>query len=125
MELAMPTVPELFETVGKQLEAPLGAFLEGTALEMAAVTGRPPQTALRIQLEQQPGLFDREEQALLLEIGGCLGRYDLCGQARALALYKDRLDRMIADAQEDLRRRARASMTASVCAGLALIVILL
>lgn len=125
MELHMPPVAELFETVGRQMSGIVGAFFEGTAVEMTAVTGRPPQTAMRIQMEKEPIGFGQEETALLLELGGCLGRYDLSGQARALGLYKQRLDHMIASAEEVLHRRAKASVTASVCAGLALIVILL
>ncbi len=121
----MPPVAELFETVGRQMSGIVGAFFEGTAVEMTAVTGRPPQTAMRIQMEKEPIGFGQEETALLLELGGCLGRYDLSGQARALGLYKQRLDHMIASAEEVLHRRAKASVTASVCAGLALIVILL
>ncbi len=121
----MPSVAELFETVGRQLGGTAGAFFEGTAVEMAAVTGRPPQTAMRLQLEQDPYCFGPEEKTLLLELGGCLGRYDISGQARALKLYRQRLDGMIAEAEEQLHRRAKASMTAAVCAGLALIVILL
>lgn len=62
---------------------------------------------------------------MLLELSGCLGRYDLNGQGRALELYKNRLDLEIAQREGALRQKARASMTASVCAGLALIVILL
>lgn len=125
MELHMPSVAELFERVGNQIGGPVGEFFVGTAVEMTAVTGRPPQTAMRIQLEHTPGLWNQEEQAMLLELGGCLGRYDLSGQARALGLYKQRLDTMIGRAEEGLQRRAKVSLTASVCAGLALIVILL
>lgn len=125
MELHMPPVAELFESVGRQMGGVVGEFFEGTAVEMMAVTGRPPQTAMRLQMEKEPMNFEREDAALLLELGGCLGRYDLSGQARALGLYKQRLDGMIAGAEEVLHRRAKATMTASVCAGLALIVILL
>ena len=92
-------------------------------LTLAAVTGRPPQTALRMALEQVT--LGREEENLLLELCGCLGRYDLCGQARALELYKTRLDGMIAESENVIHRRSRAWMTASVCSGLALIVMLL
>ena len=123
MELHMPTVGELFDRVGGQLEEPLGGLFRQTAVEMAAVTGRPPQTALRMALEQ--GTLGREEENLLLELCGCLGRYDLCGQARALGLYKTRLDGMIAESENVIHRRSRAWMTASVCSGLALIVMLL
>ena len=123
MELHMPTVGELFDRVGCQLEEPLGGLFQGAAVDMAAVAGRPPQTALRMQLEQV--CMGREEENLLLELCGCLGRYDLNGQARALALYKTRLDGLIADSEEAIRQRSRAWMTASVCSGLALIVMLL
>lgn len=125
MELRMPPVAELFETVGQQLGGELGQFFQGTAVEMAAVTGRPPQTAMRLQLEKEPLPLEQEERRMLLELGGCLGRYDLTGQARALNLYKRQADGLIAAGEDTIHRRARASMTASVCAGLALIVILL
>ena len=121
----MPPVAELFETVGRQLSGDLAFFFEGTAVEMTAVTGRPPQTAMRLMLEQQPMELGQEEKAILLELGGYLGRYDLTGQARALGLCKQRVDRLIQASEENLHRRARSSMTASVCAGLILIVILL
>ena len=125
LELNMPSMEELFDRVGQQIDGPIGEFFLGTAAQMAAVTGRPPQTAMKIQLEQMPLALTQEETSLLIELSGCLGRYDLTGQARALELYKDRLDGEIARREGMLRQRARASMTASVCAGLALIVILL
>lgn len=121
----MPSVGELFERIGQQLDGPVGMFFQGTAMQMAAVTGRPPQTAMKLQLEQEPLYIGQEETSLLLELAGCLGRYDLSGQARALGLYKTRLDGMIGEAEVVLQRKARAWMTASVCSGLALIVILL
>lgn len=121
----MPSMEELFDRVGRQLDGPAGDFFLGTAAQMAAVTGRPPQTAMKIQLELMPLSLDKGETDLLVELSGCLGRYDLSGQARALELYKNRLDGEIAHRESSLRQKARASMTASVCAGLALIVILL
>lgn len=125
MELSMPAMAELFDRVGQQLDGPAGAFFLGTAAHMEAVTGRPPQTAMKIQLEQMPLGLSKQETDLLLELSGCLGRYDLSGQARALELYKNRLDLEITRRESAIRQKARASMTASVCAGLALIVILL
>ena len=125
MELSMPSMAELFEQVGQQLDGPAGELFLGTAAHMTAVTGRPPQTAMKIQLEQMPLGLSKQETDLLVELSGCLGRYDLSGQARALELYKNRLDLEIAQRESALRQKARASMTASVCAGLALIVILL
>lgn len=124
MELHMPGISELFDRVGAQLEGPMGGFFQGTAMEMAAVTGRPPQTAMRLQMEREPLFLPQEETNLLLELAGCLGRYDLRGQARALELYKKRLDGRIAADEETLHRKSRAWMTASVCSGLALIVAL-
>ncbi len=118
----MPPVSELFETVGRQMAGELGTFLTETASEMEAVTGRPPQTAMRLALERVP--MEKEGSELLLELGGCLGRYDLEGQTRAIGLYKQRADRLIGAAEENLRRRARSAMTASVCAGLALVILL-
>jgi stage III sporulation protein AB len=125
MELDMPPVAELFDRVGRQISGPVGEFFQGAAVEMVAVSGRPPQMAMRLQLETCDPGFGREVTNLLLEVGGCLGRYDILGQARALQVYKQRLDSLLSQAEETLAQRARASMTASLCGGLAVIVILL
>jgi stage III sporulation protein AB len=125
LELHMPAVSQLFETVGEQLGGPLGEFFLGTAVQMAAVTGRPPKTAMKLQLEEQNLLLSAEEKAMLLELGGTLGRYDLEGQARTLDFYKRRLDERIEAENQSIRQRSRAWMTASVCTGLMLVVLML
>ncbi len=121
----MVSVPELFDTVGRHLGGGLGELLTGTGVQMEAVRGRPPITAMKLQLEQQTPLLEKEEEGLLLELSTALGRYDLDGQARALELYKRRTDDLIAEAEMIKKQKARAWMTASVCTGLALVVILL
>lgn len=121
----MSSVAELFEQVSRQTDEPISGFFAGTAEQMRLVTGRPPQTAMRLVLEQGTSEWSREERELLLELGGCLGRYDLVGQARALELQKTRLDSLIARNEAVHQQRAKAWMTASVCSGLAMIVILL
>jgi stage III sporulation protein AB len=125
LELHMPAVAQLFETVGNRLEGGLGAFFLGTAVQMTAVTGRPPKTAMKLQLEEQNLNLGDEEKAMLLELGGTLGRYDLEGQARTLELYKRRLDERIEAESQTFRQRSKAWMTASVCTGLMLVVLML
>jgi stage III sporulation protein AB len=125
LELHMPAVSQLFETVGNQLGGSLGEFFLGTAVKMAAVTGRPPKTAMKLQLEEQNLSLSGEEKAMLLELGGTLGRYDLEGQARTLELYKHRLDGRIETETQVIRQRSKAWMTASVCTGLMLVVLML
>ena len=125
LELRMASLPELFEAAGQRLGGEMGAFFQGTAVNMAAVTGRPLITAMKIQMEEQPLPLEQEEKSMLLELSGALGRYDLGGQARALELYKKRLDERIGQAESVRRQKAQAWMTASVCGGLALILILL
>ena len=124
MELHMPPMPELFETVGRQIGGEIGELFVGTAVNMASVTGRPLNIALKLQMEGMPGI-SAELRAMLLELAGALGRYDLGGQARTLRLYQDRLDRMILELEGVRRQKAKAWMTASVCSGLALILLLL
>lgn len=125
MELHMPPMPELFETVGRQIGGEIGELFVGTAVNMASVTGRPLNIALKLQMEGMPLGISAELRAMLLELAGALGRYDLGGQARTLRLYQDRLDRMILELEGVRRQKAKAWMTASVCSGLALILLLL
>lgn len=121
----MPPLSELFETVGKRTGGEVGEFFEGTGLKMAAVTGRPPHTAMKLQLEECPLYLPREETAMLMEMGGALGRYDLGGQARALNLYRTQVDRLIETAEAARNQKSRAWMTASLCSGLMLILLML
>ena len=125
MELNMPPLPELFEGVGRRLGGSVGQLLEGTAVKLMAVSGRPPQTAMKMQMEEMPGTFPAQERALLLELCGCLGRYDLRGQARALNIFKSRFQSLILRQETEARNKGRAWLTASVCGGLAVVVILI
>lgn len=125
MELKLPTIRELFDSVGTQISGELGHFFVETAAQMAAVTGRSPQIAMRIQLEKGELYLDREVRRILLELGGCLGRYDLQGQARAISMYRGMLDRMIAVSEGEKKQKTKAWVTAAVCSGLALAVMLL
>lgn len=124
MELNMPPLPELFEGVGKRLGGNVGSLLEETAVKLTAVSGRPPQTAMKMQLEEMPGVFSAQERALLMELCGCLGRYDLRGQARALELFKERFRALCLRMETEEKNKSRAWLTASVCGGLAVVVIL-
>jgi stage III sporulation protein AB len=80
---------------------------------------------MKLQLEEQNLNLGDEEKAMLLELGGTLGRYDLEGQARTLELYKRRLDERIEAESQAFRQRSKAWMTASVCTGLMLVVLML
>ena len=121
----MASLPELFEAAGNQLGGTVGEFFTGTAVQMAAVTGRPLQTAMRFQLEACPLPLSQEETAMLLELAGALGRYDLVGQARALELYKRRMEQQLELLRSQEQQKGRAYAAASVCGGLALILVLL
>ena len=125
MELDMPPVAVLFETVGRRMGGEIGDFFQGAGVTMAASSGRSPQMAIRIRLEDHPLPLDREETAMLLELGGALGRYDLLGQARAMTLFRDRLDQRLSRLEGERTEKSRAWMTASVCSGLMLILILI
>lgn len=125
MELDMPPLGTLFESVGGRLGGEIGDFFLGTGETMARSAGRSPQMAMRIRLEDHPLPLDREETAMLLELGGALGRYDLMGQARAMNLFRQRLDQRIASLEGTRREKSKAWMTASVCSGLMLILMLI
>lgn len=121
----MCSVAELFETVGKQLSDELGELFEHAAVQMCSVSGRPPGTAMRMALEEGSVSLEQEERNLLLELCLCLGRYDLEGQARAMQIYKSRLDELIEGKAAEQKQKAKAGMTAALCSGLTMIVILL
>jgi len=121
----MPPVATLFESVGGRIGGQIGDFFRGAGETMTRSAGRSPQMAMRIWLEDHPLPLDREETAMLLELGGALGRYDLLGQARAMNLFRQRLDQRLALLEGARREKSRAWMTASVCSGLMLILMLI
>ena len=121
----MLPVADLFRTVGTRIDGDVGAFFLGCGQKMKEVTGRSPQMAMRLRLEEVPLEINLEEKAMLLELGGALGRYDLMGQARALKLFENRVDRLIDSGETAKAQKSRAWMTASVCSGLMLILMML
>lgn len=121
----MPPLGKLFETVGRGLSGPMGEFFVGTGVNMQAVAGRPPQTAMKLQLEQMELGLTSEETAMVMELAGALGRYDLGGQARLIGLYRQRIQRRIQGREAEQQEKSRAWMTASLCCGLMLVLMLL
>lgn len=125
LELNMPPLAQLFETVGQGTGGEVGVFFLGTGTKMAAVTGRPPQVAMKLQLEEVPLNLSPEERNMLMEMAGALGRYDLRGQGRLLALYRERLAGSVERLERAQEQKGRAWMTASVCSGLILVLLML
>lgn len=125
MELNMPHLNRLFETVGERTGGEAGSFFQQVGVKMTQSPGRPPVMAMRLALEEVPLSLNREEKGMLFELGGALGRYDLIGQGRAIGLYKTRLDSLIEAAEGERKQKAKAWMTASVCSGLMLILLML
>lgn len=121
----MPPIRELFAQVGRQTGDEVGELFMGTAVKLSAVSGRPPQTAMKMQLQEMEGVFSGEERQLLLSLCQCLGRYDPEGQRRALNVFLSRINTMVTKGETEMQNKSRAWMTASVCCGLAVVVILL
>ena len=125
MKLDLPPLRELFEQVGRQVDGEVGELFAGTAVKLSAVSGRPPQTAIKMQLQEMEGTFSREEKQLLLSLCQSLGRYDPEGQQRILEVFLTRINTMVTKGESEMQNKSRAWMTASVCCGLAVVVILL
>lgn len=124
LETRLPGTAELLHTLGENLPEPLGPVFHSAGGQMEEVPGRPPQTALRIALEEAGSPLGPEDAGLLLELAASLGRLDPERMDRALEPFRGRLDRRIGQMEADLRHRARASLTAAVCGAAALIVML-
>lgn len=125
LELNLPPLRELFELVGRQVEGEVGELFSGTAAKLEAVSGRPPHTAMKMQFQEMSGFFTVEERQLLLSLSLCLGRYDPASQGRTIDVFLGRVNSMLEKGETEMQNKSIAWMTASVCCGLAVVVILL
>lgn len=119
-------VGQLFAVLGERTQDEIGSLFRLSSEKMAQDRTLPALQAVSRSMDELPELSLGQEGAkTLLELAAALGRYDLEGQCRAIALARRRLaaqyDRLLADKSS----RCRSYGVLGICTGLALAIILI
>lgn len=121
----MTPLPEVFTQLSQGGGGVVAVFFGCCAgiMRSDCALGVPP--VFRQALAQTRGLeMSGRTRQTLLNLSASLGRFDLEGQSRAIALAADRLRQEQRELQAGAAARCRSYETIGVCAGLALAVIL-
>lgn len=126
LQFRLLPVGQLFAVLGRTAEGEVGRLFQLAADKMAADPALAALQAVQRAMDELPALsLGQEGRQTLLELASSLGRYDLEGQCRAIALAQRRLtmqyDRLCAEKSG----RCRSYGVLGVCTGLALAIILI
>ncbi len=117
-------MPELLGRLADGQRGVVGTFFGLCARALSRQDGRGMEQIWRESLEQSGMALTGEETALLLKLGGVLGRYDSAGQCRVLARVRTELAGLRSKAQEDRDRLSRVYQAVGTAAGAALAILL-
>lgn len=118
-------LPEALEAAAGGTHERAARFFAFCAQESKQLAGTPFRTLWSKGLEQCPLRLNREDRALLEQLGPVLGRYDGDSQRQAVENVLTGLYRQQAQAEDDRRRLGRVYGVLGVTAGLFLTLVLI
>ena len=117
-------LPVLFRQVAEQAEGSLKRILSEFADELDRQAAPDAFSCMEAVLERHPGVPMKCRQ-LLSDLGRSLGRYDLDGQLREIVNIQQEAQRLLQELSVGREDRQRCYRTLGLCAGLALVILLL
>ena len=118
-------LPEALETAARGTHGRIAQFFAFCAQGAKQLAGAPFRTLWSRGLEQCPLQLNREDRALLEQLGPVLGRYDGDSQRQAVENVLAGLSRQQARAEDDRRRLGRVYGVLGLTAGLFLTLMLI
>lgn len=118
-------LPKALGTAEAGTQGRAAQFFRFCAQRAVCLSGMPFQQLWREGLERCPLCLDREDRALLEQLGPVLGRYDGDSQCQAVEKVLAGLVRQQAQAEENRRRLGRVYGVLGVTAGLFLAILLI
>lgn len=118
-------LPKALEAAAGGAQGRAARFFEFCAQGAGCLAGTPFLQLWREGLERCPLRLEREDQALLEQLGPVLGRYDGDSQRQAVEGVLAGLSRQQAQAEEDRRRLGRVYGVLGVTVGLFLAIVLI
>ncbi len=124
IQYRLTPLPDLMEMAGEESGGILANIFHSFAQELQAQSSSDPggcmgNTLSRFFIQE----FRIKQQ--LRELGRCLGKYDLPGQLRGLEAVKQQCDDLLEQQILQRKEKLRCYQTLSVCAGIALAILLL
>lgn len=120
----MLPLPELCKKVGKRVGGSTGKVLDRVAKEL---DHQIQPDALSCMHSVLSGMKDLpvSVRRLLVKLGSTLGQYDLSGQLQGLRSVRESCCRMILRMEQNRDNKTRTYQTLGLCAGTALVIVLI
>lgn len=120
MNYSLAEVPKLCRTTAKRVSGSAGAFLERYAAELESgqsrsIASRRAMTTLCVT---------SDAQLALLELFESLGRYELPGENRLLQMTMHRLRTALERCEKEKKPLAKSYAALALCAGIALVILM-
>jgi len=118
-------LPEALAQVARRTPAPADSFFAAVANALNSRPGLTAAEAWQEALANSPAWpLTADDEAVLLDLGGCLGRSDVADQEKHLGLALVQLARLQAEAEAERDVQVRLWRWLGVCAGGCLVLLL-
>lgn len=125
MQHSMTTLPQLCCMVANVVKGPIHTLFLNLSKALCQKQTDPAQ-AMREAIAQTKRLqLPKEIVFCLLELGQTLGQFDVDGETAVLEQSRQRILTCLQTYEQDAPRRCRSYQTLGVCAGLAVIILML
>lgn len=117
-------LPELCRQVGKKVGGTVGTVLKQLSLELERQIRPDAVSCMHCVLSEMKDI-PVSVRRLFIKIGATLGQYDLSGQLQGLNTVRESCTSVIQRLEKNRDNRLRTYQTLGVCAGTALVIILI
>lgn len=125
LSFRLTPLPDLFARLARQATPPAAGFFTACREGLETLGERSMDQIWAEALARRPMALSPEDHAILLELGGVLGRFDGPGQREALGEIRARLLHQAERAEEESRRMGRVYGALGLTAGSFLVILLL
>lgn len=122
LQYRMTPLPELCRMVAKDGRGVVHSLFGELSTELESQVCPDVSSCMTTVLEKQCGVPKQTEECLL-QLGKCMGRFDLSGQLKGLESVRQKCRQLIETLDENKEDRLRSYRTLGLCAGAALVIL--
>lgn len=119
---AVVPLPKAFSIMSASAEGSLSMLFRDVSQRMEENRWMSPKTAMEKSLDTYP---DDVSGDILLELSGKLGKYDLDAQVMSIDFAMERTQKLLNCMEEERSVKSKTYKTLSICAGMAIVILLL
>ena len=124
LQYRLTPLPDLCHSVSKECAGKLRTFFATLSEELDKQIKPEIKSCVRSAI-QKADQFSVNMKDLLLQLGSSLGRFDLSGQIQAIDSVRQESRKLLQQMEEGKLTRVRSYQTLGICAGAAIVVILI